>query len=176
MKYYSSQENKNIKNHARKRQQGHRKTTANSKPSNQPSQFAAKGTAVALMETRAKPSDLQQTHWNLGFKVVVEARTLKYAERVISPVHPNVTLGYMQSKISEQRTRCCQRRNSNQKTTFSNTILGLRPFFVPLVNLWTMCFESEPGFFQRIVRQTGSLRNILMIMASQQITACISQP
>ncbi len=37
--------------------------------------------------------------------------------------------------------------------------------FGPLVALWTMRFEAKHRFFKRIVRQTGSFRNILMTMA-----------
>nr|XP_020474258.1 uncharacterized protein LOC109970793 [Monopterus albus] len=95
--------------------------------------------------------------------------TLKdVVELVMAPVHTDETLGYMESKISEHRHRYLDVFPSSKLTPkhhFLEHYPQLTTMFGPLVALWTMRFEAKHRFFKRIVRQTGSFRNILMTMA-----------
>ena len=95
--------------------------------------------------------------------------TLKdVVELVMAPVHTDETLGYMDSKISEHRYRLLNvfpDEKLKPKHHFLEHYPWLTTAFGPLVALWTMRFEAKHRFFKRIVRQTGSFRNILMTMA-----------
>ncbi|XP_037401910.1 uncharacterized protein LOC119265406 isoform X2 [Pygocentrus nattereri] len=89
-------------------------------------------------------------------------------ELVMAPVHTDETLGYMESKISEHRYRFLDvfpQETLKPKHHFLEHYPELTTSFGPLVALWTMRFEAKHRFFKRIVRQTGSFRNILRTMA-----------
>ncbi|XP_026099560.1 uncharacterized protein LOC113070477 [Carassius auratus] len=95
--------------------------------------------------------------------------TLKdVVELVMAPVYTDETLGYMESKISEHRYRYLDlfpEEKLRPKHHFLEHYPWLTTAFGPLVFLWTMRFEAKHRFFKRIVRQTGSFRNILKTMA-----------
>ena len=95
--------------------------------------------------------------------------TLKYVvELVMAPYHTVETLGYLESKISEHRYRYLDvfpEEKLKPKHHFLEHYPRLTTAFGLLVALWTMRFEAKHRFFKRIVRQTGSFRNILMTMA-----------
>lgn len=97
--------------------------------------------------------------------------TLKdIVELVMAPVHTDETLGYMDSKISEHRYRYLNvfpDEKLKPKHHFLEHYPWLTTAFGPLVALWTMRFEAKHRFFKRIVRQTGSFRNILKTMAGK---------
>lgn len=97
--------------------------------------------------------------------------TLKdVVELVMAPVHTDETLGYMDSKISEHRYRYLNvfpDEKLKPKHHFLEHYPWLTTAFGPLVALWTMRFEAKHRFFKRIVRQTGSFRNILKTMAGK---------
>lgn len=87
---------------------------------------------------------------------------------VMAPAHTDETVGYMKSKISEHRSRYLKtfpEENLKPKHHFLEHYPWLTTAFGPLVNFWTMRFEAKHRFFNRIVRQTGSFRNILMTVA-----------
>lgn len=95
--------------------------------------------------------------------------TLKdIVELVMAPVYTDETLGYMERKISEHRNRYSEvfpEEKLKPKNHFLQHYPWLTTAFGPLVNFWTMRFEAKHRFFKRIVRPTGSFRNILMTMA-----------
>lgn len=95
--------------------------------------------------------------------------TLKdVVELVIAPVHTDETLGYMESKISEHHYRYLNVFSGEKlkpKHHFLEHYPLLTAAFDPLMTLWTMRFEAKHHIFKRIVRQTGSFKNILLTMA-----------
>lgn len=107
--------------------------------------------------------------------------TLKdIVELVMAPVHTNESIGYLESKISEHRYRYLNvfpNQTVKPKHHFLEHYPSLTTAFGPLVALWTMCFEAKHRFFKRLVRQTGSFRNILLTMAKkhQTMIACYMQ-
>ena len=89
-------------------------------------------------------------------------------ELVMAPVHTDETLGYMNSKISEHRFRYLDvfpEEKLKPKHHFLEHYPWLLTAFGHLVALWTMRFEAKRRFFKRIVRQSGSFKNILVTMA-----------
>ncbi|XP_070406635.1 uncharacterized protein [Nothobranchius furzeri] len=97
--------------------------------------------------------------------------TLKdVVELIMAPVHTDETLGYMDSKISEHRYRYLNAfpgKKLKPKHHFLEHYPWLVTAFGPLVALWTMRFEAKHRFFKRLVRQSGSFKNILMTMAQK---------
>jgi len=90
------------------------------------------------------------------------------AELVVSPVHTDDTISYLDTKISEHRQRYVQvfpEETLRPKHHFLEHYPELIKAFGPLVAVWTMRFEAKHSFFKRVVRQTNSFRNILLSLA-----------
>lgn len=87
-------------------------------------------------------------------------------ELVVSHIHTEQTICYLDSKISEHRHRFLQvfPQKKIPKLHFLEHDLQLIRAYGPLVFLWTMRFEAKHSFFKRIVRHTHSFRNILLSM------------
>lgn len=90
--------------------------------------------------------------------------TLKdIVDLVMSPVHTDESIAYLDSVISEHRTRFLEAFPQEKlipKHHFIKHYPQLIQEFGPLAALWTMRFE-------KIVRQTGCFRNILMSLATK---------
>lgn len=89
-------------------------------------------------------------------------------ELVLSPVHTDLTICFLESKISEHRHRFLETFPQERlipKHHFLEHYPQLIKAFGPLVSLWTMRFEAKHSFFKRVVRHTHSFRNILLSLA-----------
>lgn len=86
-------------------------------------------------------------------------------ELIVSPVHTDETISYLESKIVEHRQR------------FHKLFPGVRLLpkhyphlircFGPLVTLWTMRFEAKHSFFKQIVKHTSCFKNLPLTLASK---------
>lgn len=89
-------------------------------------------------------------------------------ELVLSSVHTEETICFLDSKISEHRHRF-QDVFPQEKLTPKHYFLEHYPqlikAFGPLVSLWTMRFEAKQSFFKRVVRHTHCFRNILLSLS-----------
>lgn len=96
------------------------------------------------------------------------------AELVFSPVDTDLTICFLESKISEHGTDSW--RFSPRKDLFRSTLAHypqLIKAFGPLVSLWTMRFEAKHSFFKRVVRHTHSFRNIMLSLAvKHSVVSC----
>lgn len=89
-------------------------------------------------------------------------------ELVVSHVHTEETICYLDSKISEHRHRFLQvfpQEKIIPKRHFLEHYPQLIRAYGPLVFLWTMRFEAKHSLFKRIVRHMHCFRNILLSMA-----------
>ncbi|XP_042084783.1 uncharacterized protein LOC102293912 isoform X2 [Haplochromis burtoni] len=90
------------------------------------------------------------------------------AELVVSHVHTEESICYLDSKISEHRHRFLQ-VFPHEKLIPKHHYLEHYPQLIraygPLVLLWTMRFEAKHSFFKRVVRHTHSFRNILLSLS-----------
>ncbi|KAK6479283.1 hypothetical protein HHUSO_G19991 [Huso huso] len=89
-------------------------------------------------------------------------------ELVVSPLHTEETIWYLDAKISEHRRRFLEvfpQEKLIPKHHFLEHYPQLIKAFGPLVALWTMRFEAKHSFFKRVVRQTNNFRNILQSLA-----------
>lgn len=89
-------------------------------------------------------------------------------ELVLSPVHTDSTICFLDSKLSEHRHRFLKAFPQDKlipKHHFLEHYPQLIKWFGPLVSLWTMRFEAKHSFFKRVVRHTHSFRNILLSLA-----------
>ena len=86
-------------------------------------------------------------------------------EHVLSFIHTDFTICFLDSKISEHRHRFLEafpQQRLIPKHHFLEHYPQLIKAFGPLVSLWTMRFEVKHSFFKRVVRHTHSFRNILL--------------
>lgn len=81
--------------------------------------------------------------------------TLKdIVELSVAPLHSLQSVAYLGQKTSEHRHRLWNHRSfpsaelDTQTPFFWSTNLALIKAFVPLVGLWTMCFEAKHRFFK----------------------------
>lgn len=84
-------------------------------------------------------------------------------ELVLSSVHTEEAIGFLDSKISEHRHRfqdVFPQEKLTPKHHFLEHYRQLIKAFGPLVSLWTMRFEAKHSFFKRVVRHTHCFRNI----------------
>lgn len=89
-------------------------------------------------------------------------------ELVVSPIHTDDTIRYLDTKISEHRHRYLQvfpEARLLPKHHFLEHYPQLIRAFGPLVALWTMRFEAKHSFFKRAIRHTNCFRNILLSLA-----------
>lgn len=89
-------------------------------------------------------------------------------ELVLSSAHTDLTVCFLESKISERRHRFLETFPQERlipKHHFLEHYTQLIKDFGPLVSLWTMRFEGKHSFFKRVVRHTHSFRNILLSLA-----------
>lgn len=97
--------------------------------------------------------------------------TLKdVVELVMSSIHTDQSIGYLESLIAEHRHRFSSvfpHEKLIPKHHFIEHYPQLIKAFGPLVSLWTMRFEAKHSFFKKIVRQTSCFRNILKSMAKK---------
>ncbi|KAL6480780.1 hypothetical protein MHYP_G00118130 [Metynnis hypsauchen] len=97
--------------------------------------------------------------------------TLKdIVDLVMSPVHTEESICYLDSIISEHRSRFLDvfpQHKLIPKHHFLEHYPQLIREFGPLAALWTMRFEAKHSFFKRVVRHTGCFRNILLSLANK---------
>ena len=97
--------------------------------------------------------------------------TLKdIVDLAMSPVHTEESICYLESMISEQRSRFLEafpQQRLLPKHHFLEHYPQLIREFGPVAALWTMRFEAKHSFFKRVVRQTGCFRNILLSLANK---------
>lgn len=89
-------------------------------------------------------------------------------ELVLSLSHTDVTVCFLESKISEYRQgflNTFPQERLIPKHHFLEHYPQQIKDFCPLVSLWTMRFEAKHRFFKRVVRHTHSFRNILLSLA-----------
>lgn len=89
-------------------------------------------------------------------------------ELIVSPVHTQESIGYLDIKISEHRHRFLSlfpQQKLLPKHNFLEHYPELIQAFGPLVAMWTMRFEAKHSFFKRVVQHTHSFRNILLSLA-----------
>ncbi len=87
---------------------------------------------------------------------------------VVSHVHTEESICYLDSKISEHRHRFLQvfpQEKLIPKHHYLEHYPQLIRAYGPLVFLWTMRFEAKHSLFKRIVRHTHSFLNILLSLA-----------
>ncbi|XP_049333152.1 uncharacterized protein LOC125804583 isoform X1 [Astyanax mexicanus] len=83
---------------------------------------------------------------------------------VVSPVHTEDSIAYLDFKVSEHRIRFQEVFPScilKPKHHFLEHYPHLIRQFGPLVALWTMRFEAKHSFFKRIVRNIRCFKNVL---------------
>lgn len=117
---------------------------------------------LPFMVGRKVPED------DLVWQVIMTLKDI--VELVMAPVHTHYTIGYLESKIGEHRHRFLEvfpEERFIPKHHFLEHYPWLITAFGPVVALWTMRFEGKHSFFKKIVRQTGSFRNILMTLAKK---------
>lgn len=87
-------------------------------------------------------------------------------ELVVSPVHTDDTIRYLDTKISELRHRYLffQRQHFIPKH-FLEHYPQLIKAFGPVVALWTMRLEAKHSFFKCVVWHINCFRNILLSLA-----------
>ena len=89
-------------------------------------------------------------------------------EPVVSQVHTEETICFLDSKISEHKHRFLMvfpEQRLIPKHHFLEHYPELIRAYGPLVSLWTMRFEAKHSFFKHVVRHTRSFRNILLSLA-----------
>lgn len=84
-------------------------------------------------------------------------------ELVVSPVHTDESISYLEMKISEHRQRY-QELFPDVKLLPKHHFLEHYPEMVksfgPLVHLWTMRFEAKHSFFKQVTRHTNCFKNV----------------
>lgn len=89
---------------------------------------------------------------------------------VVAPFHTKESVAYLDSKISEHRLRF-QEVFPDQKILPKHHYLEhysqLIEQYGPLVELWTMRFESKHSFFKRVVRHTNCFKNVLLSLSQR---------
>ncbi len=84
-------------------------------------------------------------------------------ELVVSPVHSDESISYLEMKISEHRQRY-QELFPTVKLLPKHSFLEHYPEMVksfgPLVHLWTMRFEAKHSFFKQVARHTNCFKNV----------------
>ncbi|XP_059898811.1 uncharacterized protein LOC132461193 isoform X1 [Gadus macrocephalus] len=89
---------------------------------------------------------------------------------VVTPVHTDETIAYLNFKISEHRVRFKEvfpDTNLLPKHHFLEHYPQLIRQFGPLVSLWTLRFEAKHSFFKRVVRHTRCFKNVLLSLAQR---------
>ena len=91
-------------------------------------------------------------------------------ELVMSPSHTEESICYLDSLISEHRSRLLEafpQQRLIPKHHFLEHYPQLIREFGPVAALWTMRFEAKHSFFKRVVRHTGCFKNILLSLANK---------
>lgn len=91
-------------------------------------------------------------------------------ELVLSLVHTDETLAFLECKISEHRQKHQELFPSKQllpKHHFLEHYPEMIRRFGPLVFLWTLRFESKHSYFKQVVRHTNCFKNITLTLASK---------
>lgn len=91
-------------------------------------------------------------------------------ELVVSPLHTEESICYLDTLISEHRHRLLEvfpEQKLTPKHHFVEQYRDLIRGFGPLVSLWTMRFEAKHSFFKQVVRYTKNFRNVLKSLASK---------
>ena len=86
------------------------------------------------------------------------------------PTNSEEILGYLESKISDHRNlliHCFPDLNLRPKHHFIEHYPHLIHCFGPLVDLWTMRFESKHSFFIKVVHDVHNFKNILLTLSSK---------
>ncbi|KAG9264843.1 hypothetical protein AMEX_G21178 [Astyanax mexicanus] len=103
-----------------------------------------------------------------AWKVILDLKDI--VELVVSPVHSEESVAYLECKISEHRQR--------YKEVFPGQVLLPKHHFLehypemikqfgPIVMFWTMRFEAKHSFFKQVVRHTKCFKNIALSLANK---------
>lgn len=91
-------------------------------------------------------------------------------ELVVAPVHTDESISYLEIKIVDHRQRYVELFPDVRllpKQHFLEHYPHLIRCFGPLVQLWTMRFESKHSFFKQIVKHTSCYKNVPLTLASK---------
>lgn len=105
-------------------------------------------------------------HNEPGWLLIMDLKDL--VEVVVSPVHTEESIWYLDSKISEHRHRFIELFTENQlipKHHFLEHYPLLMKDFGPLVALWTIRFEAKHSFFKRVTRHLCNFKNLLLSLS-----------
>lgn len=89
-------------------------------------------------------------------------------ELVVSPVHSEESIAYLESKISDHRQRYQEVFPNNKllpKHHYIEHYPQLIQLFGPLVGLWTIRFEAKHSFFKKIMKHTSCFKNVPLSLA-----------
>lgn len=89
-------------------------------------------------------------------------------ELVVSPLHSEESIAYLESKISDHRQRYQEVFPNNKllpKHHYIEHYPQLIQLFGPLVGLWTIRFEAKHSFFKKIMKHTSCFKNVPLSLA-----------
>ena len=103
-----------------------------------------------------------------AWKILTDLKDI--VDLIVSPVHTEESVAYLNFKISEHRVRL-QEVFPDYKLKPKHHYLEHYPQLIrqfgPLVCLWTLRFEAKHSFFKRVVRHTRSYKNVLLSLAER---------
>lgn len=103
-----------------------------------------------------------------AWKILTDLKDL--VDLIVSPVHTEESIGYLNFKISEHRVRLREvfpDYNLLPKHHLLEHYPQLIRKFGPPVCLWTLRYEAKHSFFKRVVRYTRSFKNVLLSLAER---------
>lgn len=103
-----------------------------------------------------------------AWKILTDLKDI--VDIIVSPVHTEESIAYLNFKISEHRVRLKEvfpDYNLLPKHHFLEHYPQLIRQFGPLRCLWTLRFEAKHSFFKRVVRYTKSFKNVLLSLAER---------
>lgn len=89
-------------------------------------------------------------------------------ELVVSPLHSEESIAYLESKISDHRHRYQEVFPNNKllpKHHYIEHYPQLIQLFGPLVGLWTIRFEAKHSFLKKIMKHTSCFKNVPLSLA-----------
>lgn len=89
-------------------------------------------------------------------------------ELVVSPLHSEESIAYLETKISDHRQRYQEVFPNNKllpKHHYIEHYPQLIQLFGPLVGLWTIRFEAKHSFFKKIMKHTSCFKNVPLSLA-----------
>ncbi|RVE72780.1 hypothetical protein OJAV_G00041440 [Oryzias javanicus] len=103
-----------------------------------------------------------------AWEVILDLKDI--VELVVSPVHSNESIAYLENKISEHRCRYLTLFPENKllpKHHYMEHYPAMILCFGPIVSFWTLRFESKHSYFKQVVRHTNCFKNITLSLATK---------